>query len=85
MDILYFAQTLFYLTFSFVIIVIGILFILIVYNLLKLISYLKHISQNIENASVEIRDNVIAIIERISELPLFSFFIKHHAKKGRKK
>lgn len=84
MDILYFAQTAFYLTFSFFVIAIGVLLFLIIYNLLVLVKYLRHISQNLENASEEIKNNIIAIIERISELPPFSFFMKDHAKKGRK-
>jgi len=84
MDILYVAQTTFYLTFSLVVIAVGILFILITYNFLRLIRYLRHISRNLENASEEVRRNITEIIERLSKLPIFSAFVRHHSKKGQK-
>ena len=84
MDILYFAQTVFYLTFSFVVVVFGIVLILIVYNFLALISHLRRISRNLDSVSAEIKDNIIAIIERLAELPFMSM-LTGKSKRSRKK
>lgn len=86
MDILYFSQTLFYLTFSLLLIVVGVMGIYIVYNIFILVRNLKKISDNVEHASSEIKDNIMEIFDRLSHFPFLSMFMhKKPVKKGRKK
>lgn len=86
MDILYFSQTLFYLTFSLLIIVVGVMSAYIVYNIFILVRNLKKISDNVEHASSEIKDNIMEIFDRLSSFPFLSMFMhKKKVKKGRKK
>lgn len=85
---LIFAQTLFYLTVSFAIIALSILTGLIAYNLMKITKDLSRISNNFSEASGDLKDKLEEVLERLSEIPFLSSFLrtrtsgKHH-KKGR--
>lgn len=88
---LIFAQTLFYLTVSFAIIALSVLFGIIAYHLIKITRDLGKISNNLGDASEEVLDNLSQLIDRLSSLPILSMFLRNqtaageHRKKGRSK
>lgn len=88
MELLIFAQTLFYLTVSFAILVLSTLFGLIVYYLMRITKDLSAISNNFSGASDDLRVKLEGILERLSEIPFLSSFMQKQAstkntKKGR--
>ncbi|MDO8669693.1 MAG: hypothetical protein Q7K65_05380 [Candidatus Buchananbacteria bacterium] len=91
MNALIFAQTVFYLAFSLLIIVALILGGLISYYLVNIAKNLNKLSENLNEASEEVRENVKEIMDRLSSLPFFSFLLKRsesqklNSKKGRSK
>jgi len=86
MDILVFAQTTFYLTFSLAVVILAAFLIALGYYIVRFVRCLQKISENLENASGEIRDNIIEMFDRFSEMPILSMFVKkHRSEKGRKK
>lgn len=82
-DYLTISQTVFYLSFSIALIALGIVITGILYYLFKITRHVENISKNLENASNEVRKNVIAIIEELIKLPFISKFIKKKQSKGR--
>lgn len=89
MEILIIAQTIFYLTVSLAIIVAGILGGITAYYLIYVARHLRNISDNLENASEGIKNNVKEIMDRLSQSPLLSFlfrgnYLPEKSKKGRK-
>lgn len=88
---LIFSQTLFYLTVSFAIIALSILFGIIAYHLIKITRDLGKISNNLGDASEEMLDTLSQLIDRLSSLPILSMFLRdkisagEHRKKGRNK
>lgn len=77
MDALIFAQTIFYLVISLTIIVLGILLIAMAYYLVRIVRHIDKISNNLDEASGEVKENIKEIINKLSVLPLFSFFFKN--------
>lgn len=75
-QILIYSQTAFYLTFSLAIIILGLLFAIVAYHLIRITQHLNKISENLDNASEEITENIKDIIERLSSLPILSFLMK---------
>ena len=90
MQILIIAQTIFYLTVSLAIIVLGVLAAMVTYYLIKIAKNVNKISENLDQASDEIKANVKEIIDRLSRLPILSFLLNKEnnrtnlSKKGRK-
>lgn len=90
MTALVFAQTLFYLTISLAIIVLGALLGIIAYHFVAIAKHLRKISNDLDKASDDVRENLEEIVGRLSALPLFSYLLKKNdnkkeARKGRTK
>ena len=88
MTMLIFSQTLFYLTVSFAIIALSILFGLIAYNLMRITRDLSKISNNFSEASDDLREKLEEVLEQLYEVPVLSSFLRKpssakHSKKGR--
>lgn len=73
---LIFAQTLYYLIVSLAIIVLGVLFTIIMYNLVYITKHLRHISDNLDDTSDELKKRIEEVVERLSSLPILSYFLK---------
>lgn len=85
---LIFSQTLFYLTVSFAIIALSVLFGLIAYNLMKITRDLSKIAANFSEASDDLREKLEEILEQLYEIPILSSFMRKpssakRSKKGR--
>lgn len=76
MDMLVFAQTLYYLVVSLAIIVLGSLFAVITYHLIKIAKNLQDISDNMEESSDDFKKRIEEIVERLASLPILSYFLK---------
>lgn len=90
MDALIFAQTVFYLTFSLLIIVLLVSAVLVSYYIVRIAKNLNKLSDDLHQASEEVRENIKEIMERLSSLPFLSFLLKKSenktgSKKGRNK
>lgn len=91
MNLYIFSQILFNLIASIAIIVLGVLFAIATYHLIYIMKHLQNISDNLDNVTDEFKMRVEDIIEKLSSLPIFSFFLKKgirhksdlHNKKGR--
>ena len=73
---LIFSETVFYLTVSIAIIVVGVLFSILTYHLIRISKELEKLSHNLNHASSEAIDRINDIIDRLSELPILSYFLK---------
>ncbi|MDO8516231.1 MAG: hypothetical protein Q7S28_03210 [bacterium] len=86
---LIFAQTLFYFTVSLAIIAIGILSAIVTYHLIHIARELEELSRKLNDASSEAGERINDIINRLSDLPILSYFLKtrstQHNGKGRGK
>lgn len=82
---LIFAQTVFYLTVSVAIIVIGVLGVVVMYHLIRITRELEELSRNLKNASSEAGERINDIIDRLSDLPVLSYFLKKHPSVGGRK
>ncbi len=78
---LIFAQTLFYFTVSAAIIAVGVLCAVAAYHLIHITRELEELSHNLNRASSEAGERINDILDRLSDLPVLSYFLK----KGRKK
>lgn len=76
MEFLTFAQTVFYLTVSLAIIVIGILCAVVVFHLIHIVKHLRNISDNLDDATGELKNRVKEVIEQLASLPILSYFLK---------
>lgn len=56
--------------------VVGGLLAVIVYQLISVARNLKELSDNLNNASVEAGEKIGEALERLSELPIFSYFFR---------
>jgi hypothetical protein len=86
---LVFAETVFYLTVSAGVIAICVLFAIVVYHLVRIASEFEELSRKLNNASSEAGERINDIINRLSDLPGLSYFLKKHSArretKGREK
>ncbi len=84
---LVFAETVFYLTVSAAIIVVGVLCAIVAYHLIRITRELEELSRNLKSASSAAGERINDIIDRLSDLPILSYFLKQHSvthkKKGR--
>ena len=87
--VLIFAETVFYLTVSAAVIVIGVLCAIVTYRLIRIARELENLSRNLSHASSEAGERINDIIDRLSDLPILSYFLKKrsvtHEGKGRGK
>lgn len=89
MDALIFSQTIFYLTFSLLIIVLLISAVLVSYYLVHIAKNLNKLSDDLNRASEGVKENIKEIMKQLSSLPFLSFLLKKQgndkvSKKGRK-
>ena len=70
------SQTIFYFTISIVVITLGVLATVVTYHLIKITKALEEMSRNIHNASSDAIERIKDLIERLSILPILSFFLK---------
>ncbi|HUX35930.1 MAG TPA: hypothetical protein VMV71_02755 [Candidatus Paceibacterota bacterium] len=86
---LIFSETVFYLTVSVAIIIIGALCAIVAYHLIRITRELEELSGNLNDASSEAGERINEIIDRLSGLPVLSYFLKkrspEHRSKGREK
>jgi len=85
------SQTVFYLVVSAAIMILGILFCVATYHLIKIVKELEAISKNFRDMSDEAQERIRDIIERLAGLPILSFFLRNRGvrsgtdkKKGRR-
>lgn len=76
MRVLIFSEILFNLTASFAIIAVGVLLAFVAYHLMHITKKLRHISDNLSDISDDTKDAIEEIIEKLSNLPILSFFMK---------
>jgi uncharacterized membrane protein len=76
MEALIIAQTLYYFLASLVIVVLGVLVTIIAYHLIYITKHLRHISDNLDDTSDELKVRVEEVIERLSSLPILSYFLR---------
>jgi len=83
------AEIIFYLTVSAGIIAIGVLCAIVAYYLIGIARELEELSQNLNHATAEAGERINDIIDRLSDLPFLSYFLKRHPathdRKGREK
>lgn len=82
---LIFAQTVFYFTSSLAIMVVGALFAIVAYHLIDAARELKKLSRKLDQASSEAAERIDDIIDRLSDFPVVSYFLKKRPKVGREK
>lgn len=70
------SQTVFYFTVSIAIIVVGIIFSLIMYHVMKIVREIEVMVKNLHNVTDEALERIDEMIERLSALPLLSLFLK---------
>ncbi|MDO8504327.1 MAG: hypothetical protein Q7S36_00540 [Candidatus Liptonbacteria bacterium] len=70
------SQTLFYFVVSTAIMVLGVLFAIVIYHLINIAKELEKISNDFHDISGEAKERLREIIERLSELPILSYFLK---------
>jgi len=89
MNALILSQTVFYFSFSFLILVFITSAILISYYLIRIAKNLNKLSEDLHTASEEVRENIKDIMGQLSKLPFLSFLLdkslEKKSKKGRSK
>ncbi len=73
---LIFSEIVFYLTVSLAIIVMGVLCAMVTYRLIRIARELEELSRKLNNASDEAGERINEIIDRLSDLPILSYFLK---------
>jgi len=83
------AQIVFYFTVSAAIIVVGILCAMVTYRLVRIARELEELSRNLNHASSEAGERINDVIDKLSDVPILSYFLKKrtmaHGEKGRGK
>ena len=74
------AETIFYIVVSLAIIILGVIFGMAIYELVRIAKNLRAISDNLSNISKDASDKLQELIQRLSESPILSFFIKKSPK-----
>ncbi len=76
MTALIFAQTVFYFTASLAIIVFGVLLGITAYYFIQIARQVQNLSENLNHASDEIKENITEIFDNLSRIPFLSFIFK---------
>ncbi len=85
MDMLIFAQTLFFFTVSFAIILIGLFCGIVAYKFISIVKHLENVSKDIDNTSLEVSNRIKELFESLESFPFLSYFLKNKIKKSEKK
>jgi biopolymer transport protein ExbB/TolQ len=85
MELLIIVQIIFYAVFSLAIIIFSVLALVLLYNFIRIEKHVRKISENLENASQDVKENLESLIGKIIALPLLSLFFKKMSAKGRHK
>ncbi|TSC81851.1 MAG: hypothetical protein G01um101420_764 [Parcubacteria group bacterium Gr01-1014_20] len=75
-DVLIFAQIVFYFSASIAIIVIGVLLVFAIYHLVRVSRHLHSIAESFDQTSHEVKDRLAMALENLERLPVFSFLFK---------
>ena len=73
MNTLILSQTIFYISASLAIIILGILFAITTYHIICIARHLNKIANNIDEATDTMKENIKEIIEKLSVLPIISY------------
>ncbi|MBI2035820.1 MAG: hypothetical protein HYT12_04050 [Candidatus Liptonbacteria bacterium] len=79
-DYLTVAQTVFFSIISLVIIAIGAILIVAAYYLMRIAGHVNRISENLDNASEEVKKDIFEIFEKLSALPFIKKLIRKRVK-----
>lgn len=85
MDILIFAQTVFYLVVSLAILCLGIGLSIIAYQLIFVVKNIRSVSKDISDGSEEVKIKVVEIVNRVSQIPFLSFLKSKPKKEDKNK
>lgn len=83
MELPIFAQTLFFLTASIALIIIGVFWAVILYQVISLVRRLRRVLDNLDDTAEALKERVSDTLDRLETLPFLSFFFKK--KSSRKK
>lgn len=75
---LMFAEIVFYFTVSLAVITFGVLGAIGTYRLIRIARELEALSRNLNHASSEAGELIHDIIDRLSDVPILSYFLKNH-------
>ncbi len=75
---LIFAEIVFYLTVSIAIILMAALGASVTYRLIRIARELEGLSRNLNQASSEAGERIREVVERLSDIPVLSFFLRRH-------
>ena len=84
MTALILAQTIFYFTASLAIIVFGVLLGIMAYYFIQIARQVQNLSENLNQASDEIKENIKEIFDNLSRIPLLSFLFREKKEEHRK-
>ncbi|MDP3771765.1 MAG: hypothetical protein Q8Q94_00100 [bacterium] len=76
---LIFAQTVFYFTVSLAVMAVGISCGIVTRRLVRIAREIENLSRNLNHASSEAGERINDIIERLSDIPILSFFLRKHS------
>lgn len=76
MEVLAVAQTIYYFSASLAIIVIGVFCAIVSYHLIYIAKRLRHISNNLDGLSDELKEKIESVVDKLSALPILSYFLK---------
>jgi len=82
MEALIFAETVFYAVVSLALIILGALFIVMVYELVMIARNLRAISENISAVSKDAEEKLMELMGKLSDSPIMSFFMKRSSRKS---
>jgi hypothetical protein len=79
------AQTIFYATFSFAILLGTLILIVVAYYLVRIARHLSKVARNAEHLSDDVRERILEYIDEISRLPLVSLLFQKRESKHRER
>ena len=82
---LMFSEIFFYFTASAAIIFVGIFFMVFAYRIIRITKELEKISSNLNHASSEVYEWISDIIDRLSNIPILSYFLEKRSTKQKYK
>ena len=85
MDALIFTQTVFYAVFALAIFMLSILLGIVAYYFIGIARHLRKVSERMDNASREAREQIEGIIETLERLPFISYFFKKKNKTAQRR
>jgi len=79
MELPIFAQTLFFLTASIALIVIGTFWAVVLYQVIALVRRLQRVLDNLDDTADALRERIGDTLDRLETMPFLSFFFKKKA------